>query len=125
MKKNRGRLVLAIIILVIVGLGYTAAFGIGNTQTGSAKNINLGLDLAGGVSITYRAVGETPTAEQMSDTIRRLQQRVETYSTESEVIKKVMIELMSRYLEFPMQTRYWKNLVNLDRYSFKIQRVMY
>ncbi len=88
MKKNRGRLVLAIIILVIVGLGYTAAFGIGKTHTGSAKNINLGLDLAGGVSITYQAVGETPTAEQMADTIRRLQQRVETYSTESEVYQE-------------------------------------
>lgn len=88
MKKNRGRLVLAIIILVIVGLSYTAAFGIGKTHTGSAKNINLGLDLAGGVSITYQAVGETPTAEQMADTIRRLQQRVETYSTESEVYQE-------------------------------------
>lgn len=88
MKKNKGGLVLAIIILVIVGLSYTAAFGIGKTNTGSAKNINLGLDLAGGVSITYQAVGETPTAEQMSDTIRRLQQRVETYSTESEVYQE-------------------------------------
>lgn len=88
MKKNRGGLVLAIIILVIVGLSYTAAFGIGKTHTGSAKNINLGLDLAGGVSITYQAVGETPTAEQMADTIRRLQQRVETYSTESEVYQE-------------------------------------
>ena len=88
MKKNRGRLVLAIIILVIVGLSYTAAFGIGKTHTGSANNINLGLDLAGGVSITYQAVGETPTAEQMADTIRRLQQRVETYSTESEVYQE-------------------------------------
>lgn len=88
MKKNKGGLVLAIIILVIVGLSYTAAFGIGKTHTGSAKNINLGLDLAGGVSITYQAVGETPTAEQMADTIRRLQQRVETYSTESEVYQE-------------------------------------
>lgn len=88
MKKNRGGLVLAIIILVIVGLSYTAAFGIGKTHTGSAKNINLGLDLAGGVSITYQAVGKTPTAEQMTDTIRRLQQRVESYSTESEVYQE-------------------------------------
>lgn len=88
MKKNRGILVLAIIVLVILGLGYTAAFGLGKTHTGSAKNINLGLDLAGGVSITYQAVGETPTSEQMSDTIYKLQQRVQNYSTESEVYQE-------------------------------------
>jgi SecD/SecF fusion protein len=88
MKKNRGILVLAIIVLIILGLGYTSAFGIGKTHTGSAKNINLGLDLAGGVSITYQAVGETPTSEQMKDTIYKLQQRVENYSTESEVYQE-------------------------------------
>lgn len=88
MKKNRGILVLTIIVLMILGLGYTAAFGIGKTHTGSAKNINLGLDLAGGVSITYQAVGETPTAEQMKDTIYKLQQRVDNYSTESEVYQE-------------------------------------
>lgn len=88
MKKNKGILVLAIIILVILGLSYTAGIGVGKTHTGSAKNINLGLDLAGGVSITYQAVGEKPTKEQMSDTIYKLQKRVENYSTESEVYQE-------------------------------------
>lgn len=88
MKKNKEILVLAIIILVIIGLSFTAAIGIGKTHTGSAKNINLGLDLAGGVSITYQAVGETPTSEQMKDTIYKLQKRVENYSTESEVYQE-------------------------------------
>lgn len=88
MKKNKGISVLAIIILIILGLGYTTIFGVGKTHTGSAKNINLGLDLAGGVSITYQAVGETPTAEQMADTIYKLQQRVQNYSTESEVYQE-------------------------------------
>lgn len=88
MKKNKGILILTIIVLVIAGLGFTSAFGIGKTHTGAAKNINLGLDLAGGVSITYQAIGETPTAEQMSDTIYKLQKRVENYSTESEVYKE-------------------------------------
>lgn len=88
MKKNKGVLILAIIILITIGLGYTSAIGIGSTSTGAAKNIKLGLDLAGGVSITYQAVGETPTAEQMKDTIYKLQKRVENYSTESEVYQE-------------------------------------
>ncbi len=89
MKKNKGMIILAIIVLIIVGLGYTSAVGFGSTGTGAAKNINLGLDLAGGVSITYQAVGEeTPTTEQMSDTIYKLQKRVENYSTESEVYQE-------------------------------------
>jgi preprotein translocase subunit SecD len=44
---------------------------------GAAKNIKLGLDLAGGVSITYRAKDKNPTAEQMADTIYKLQKRVD------------------------------------------------
>jgi SecD/SecF fusion protein len=102
MKKNKGILILAIIVFMIAGLGYTSAVGFGSTGTGAAKNINLGLDLAGGVSITYQAVGETPTAEQMSDTIYKLQKRVENYSTES----------MLKFLVFLMQMRFLKNLVN-------------
>ncbi|MFA9375119.1 MAG: protein translocase subunit SecD [Lachnotalea sp.] len=88
MKKNKGILILVITVLLIAGLGYTSAFGVGSGSTGAAKNINLGLDLAGGVSITYQAVGDAPTQEQMSDTIYKLQKRVETYSTESEVYQE-------------------------------------
>ncbi|WP_099468564.1 protein translocase subunit SecD [Konateibacter massiliensis] len=88
MKKKKDVIILGVIILFILLLSYTAAYGLGKTQTGAAKNINLGLDLAGGVSITYQAVGETPTAEQMSDTVYKLQKRVENYSTESEVYQQ-------------------------------------
>ena len=42
-----------------------------------ADSLKLGLDLDGGVSITYEAVGDTPTDEQMNDTILKLQQRIE------------------------------------------------
>lgn len=52
---------------------------------GAAANIKLGLDLAGGVSITYEADKKNPTATEMKDTIYKLQKRVENYSTESEV----------------------------------------
>ncbi len=52
---------------------------------GAAANIKLGLDLAGGVSITYEADKANPSATEMNDTIYKLQKRVENYSTESEV----------------------------------------
>ena len=51
-------------------------------------DIKLGLDLAGGVSITYQAVEEEPGQEEMSDTIYKLQQRVQNYSTEAEVYQE-------------------------------------
>ena len=46
------------------------------------------LELAGGVSITYQAKEENPSAEDMSDTIYKLQQRVQNYSTEAEVYQE-------------------------------------
>ena len=70
---------------VTAGLLALAAVGVGENKTGAAKNIPLGLDLAGGVSITYQAKGETPSAEEMNDTIYKLQKRVEGYSTEAQV----------------------------------------
>ena len=73
-----------IILVLLVGLSLTAIFGMNGKGYGSAKDINLGLDLAGGVSITYQVVGdESPSAEDMSDTIYKLQKRVEGYSTEA------------------------------------------
>ena len=57
---------------VLVFLAYTAVIGIGPTQTGAAKNIKLGLDLEGGVSITYQVKGDKPSSEDMSDTIYKL-----------------------------------------------------
>mgnify|MGYP000432373393 FL=1 len=62
--------------------------GIGPTGTGAAKHINTGLDLAGGVSITYQAKESNPTSEEMSDTIYKLQKRVEQYSTEAQVYQE-------------------------------------
>ena len=52
------------------------------------KNIKLGLDLAGGVSITYQVKDKNPTKEEMSDTIYKLQKRVEQYSTEASVYQE-------------------------------------
>ena len=54
----------------------------------NAKNIKLGLDLNGGVSITYQTVEEDPTAEQMSDTVYKLQLKAQSYSTEAQVYQE-------------------------------------
>ena len=89
MKKNKGILTLVITLLVMIGLGYTAIWGIGTEGAGAASGIKQGLDLAGGVSITYQAVGdEAPSSEDMSDTIYKLQKRVEVYSTEAQVYQE-------------------------------------
>ena len=88
MKKSKGIIILIAAILLIAGLGYMVVFGVGTEKTGSAEDIKLGLDLAGGVSITYQVEGEDPSAEDMSDTIYKLQKRVETYSTEAQVYQE-------------------------------------
>lgn len=89
MKKNRAVISLIVFVLILGLLGYTAVFGVGSDKSGSASGIKLGLDLAGGVSITYQVVGdEKPSDEDMSDTIYKLQQRVENYSTEAQVYKE-------------------------------------
>lgn len=89
MKKFKAVAVLLIAALIIGGLGYVTAFGVGENKTGSAQGIKRGLDLAGGVSITYQVVGDgKPSKEDMSDTIYKLQQRVENYSTEAQVYQE-------------------------------------
>lgn len=82
MKSNKSKGILGLIFaLAMAGLfgyfGYT-----------TMNDIKLGLDLAGGVSITYQAKAENPSAEDMSDTIYKLQQRVQNYSTEAEVYQE-------------------------------------
>ncbi len=88
MKKSRGILSLILVAAVIVLLGVTSFFGLNSKGMGSARNINLGLDLEGGVSITYQAKGETPSQEDMDDTVYKLQRRVEEYSTEAQAYQQ-------------------------------------
>lgn len=89
MKKSRGILTLVLTLVVIAALGYVAVFGIGAGKAGAASEIKQGLDLAGGVSITYQVVGEEkPSSEDMADTIYKLQKRVEDYSTEAQVYQE-------------------------------------
>ena len=88
MKKNKGILSLILTVVLVVLLGFTVLVGFGKTGTGAMKNIKLGLDLAGGVSITYQVNDDNPTEKDMSDTIYKLQKRVEQYSTEASVYQE-------------------------------------
>ncbi|MCI9574364.1 MAG: hypothetical protein HFH97_17465, partial [Lachnospiraceae bacterium] len=54
MKKNKAIVVLLCILLVLIGVTYVDVFGVNPEGEGSMSDINLGLDLAGGVSITYQ-----------------------------------------------------------------------
>lgn len=87
-KKSKGVISLILIAVLTGLLGFTTIHGWGKGETGAAKNINLGLDLEGGVSITYQVKGDTPSEEDMADTIYKLQKRVEGYSTEATVYQE-------------------------------------
>ena len=103
MKNNKGKSILGllIVILVIAACGFVAFKGVDESGQGSVKNIKLGLDLAGGVSITYEAEEENPSAEDMHDTVYKLQKRVESYSTEAEVYQegnnRINVEIPGEY----------------------------
>ena len=86
--KKKGLLQLFVIIAIIGLCSYITLVGITDAHKGSAQNIKLGLDLAGGVSITYEAANGTPSATEMKDTIHMMQQRAEVYSTESSVVQE-------------------------------------
>ena len=88
MKKRKGILSLIAIVALMALLGVTTTIGLGKGHSGAAKNINLGLDLEGGVSITYQVQGDTPSDKDMADTIYKLQKRVEQYSTEASVYQE-------------------------------------
>ena len=79
---------LLVIALVLGGLAYYASIILSSTGIGEDRSIKLGLDLAGGVSITYQVEDANPTSEQLSDTIYKLQRRVEGYSTEAVVYQE-------------------------------------
>lgn len=87
MKKAKRDSVLAIVIFILaLALGtYTTVVGLGKEHVGTAENIILGLDLAGGVSITYEIEEKDATSQEISDTRTRLQQRADVYSTDSNV----------------------------------------
>ncbi len=88
MKKGRGWGILILILVILAGASWYAGTIISTVGVGESRNIKLGLDLKGGVSITYETVEENPSAEDMTDTVYKLQKRVESYSTEAQVYQE-------------------------------------
>ncbi len=90
MKNQKGKGIVSLLLVIALGvfLGVTTIVGLGSGHAGRMDNIKLGLDLEGGVSITYQVKGETPSDEDMADTIYKLQKRVEQYSTEATVYQE-------------------------------------
>jgi len=83
--KGKGYIKLAVTLIVIALLGVVAIIGVNKDNALSARDVRLGLDLAGGVSITYETVKEDPTADELADTVYKMQRRAETFSTEAQV----------------------------------------
>ena len=78
MKKGAGITWIIVVLACLIGLGYYSLLVVKDTINKQDNSLKLGLDLNGGVSITYGAVGdEDPTDEQMADTINKLQKRIE------------------------------------------------
>ena len=106
MKKSKAIIILLCALLVLLGVGYVDLYGVDAEGTASASDISLGLDQAGGVSITYQVVGdEEPDATDMADTIAKLQKRVENYSKEVKV-DKTMLDYYTKLSDFHAQFRY-------------------
>ncbi|WP_243647492.1 protein translocase subunit SecD [Cuneatibacter caecimuris] len=84
MKKNGIiRIVIAAAVTALMVL--VAVLGMGPDGSGSVGDIKLGLDLEGGVSITYQTVEENPSKQDLDDTAYKLQLRVADFSNEAEV----------------------------------------
>ncbi len=63
--KLKASSVLVLFLAITLAFSYLVINGYGGGYIGSAKNIDLGLDLQGGVSILYEADLENPTTEDM------------------------------------------------------------
>ena len=86
-RNSSGKYIAGLILLIALCVfgAFITTKGITKKKIGRASNIELGLDLAGGVSITYEVDGKNVSDSDMKDTVYKLQKRVETYSTEAEV----------------------------------------
>lgn len=89
MKKAKRNAVFYLLIFLAVAAGavYAIMNGIGKERTGRAVDIPLGLDLQGGVSVTYQIEEKDATDAEIETTIDKLQKRVDTYSPDGEVYK--------------------------------------
>ncbi|MCI7491639.1 MAG: protein translocase subunit SecD [Lachnobacterium sp.] len=109
MKKGKGAIIV-LLILACLGLsGWYASTILGDTsasqkETDNSKEsegIKLGLDLSGGVSITYDIVEDSPSATDIADTIAKLEERAASYTTEYSVYQvgddRITVEIPGVY----------------------------
>ena len=82
MKKNKAIAIILAVVVLLAGLGVYGMNVLNATTSKGDKSIILGLDLSGGVSITYQIMTENPTQTDINDTIAKLEERAENYSTE-------------------------------------------
>ena len=79
MKKSKAAVILAVILAAFVGLAYYASIILSSTGIGEDMSIPLGLDLSGGVSITYQAwlpyIRLETTGSQLRSLVCRTQMR--------------------------------------------------
>lgn len=90
MKKTKRKAVINLIIffLLLAGGIYMAIAGVGKNESGKTANVPLGLDLQGGLSVTYEIQDEKPTKDEIDATVDKLQRRVDEYSSEGEVYQE-------------------------------------
>ncbi len=90
MKKTKRKSVINLIIffLLLAGGIYMAIAGVGQNESGKTANVPLGLDLQGGLSVTYEIQDEKPTSDEIKATVDKLQRRVDAYSSEGEVYQE-------------------------------------
>lgn len=90
MKKTKRKAVINLIIffLLLAGGIYMAIAGVGQSESGKTANVPLGLDLQGGLSVTYEIQDEKPTSDEIKATVDKLQRRVDAYSSEGEVYQE-------------------------------------
>lgn len=90
MKKTKRKAVINLIIffLLLAGGIYMAIAGVGKNESGKTANVPLGLDLQGGLSVTYEIQDEKPSKDEIDATVDKLQRRVDAYSSEGEVYQE-------------------------------------
>ena len=97
MKKTKRNAMLVIIaFLLVLGVAiYTAIFGV--ADRGKVEYIKLGLDLKGGLSVTYEIQEDDYSDKDLEDTKYKIEQRVEAYTNEYSVYedgdKKITAEI--------------------------------
>ena len=102
MNKTKGIIAFIISLAVLAFAGYVIMFGIGDR--GQAKYITQGLDLKGGVSITYQVAESDKsnlTADTLEKTRAKLEKRIAAFSTEATAYKagedRITVEIPGAY----------------------------